>query len=68
MKGGGIAARESGIESDTFDIIMASGFLEAAFEVESLKGGFLSHAIVEALDACFDEADFDKDRAISFQI
>jgi formylglycine-generating enzyme required for sulfatase activity len=67
IKDGATEVRALGIESDTFDIIMASGFLEAAFEVESLRGGFLTHGILEALGDRFFEADFDKDRAISFQ-
>jgi len=66
MKSGGTEVKALGIESDTFDILMASGFLEAAFEVESLGGGFLTHGILEALGDKFVEADADQDRAISF--
>ncbi|MBR0948578.1 SUMF1/EgtB/PvdO family nonheme iron enzyme [Bradyrhizobium liaoningense] len=67
MKSGGTDVQSLGITSDSFDIVMASGFLEAAFEIESLGGGFLTTAIVEALDDRFDQADADHDRAISFQ-
>jgi formylglycine-generating enzyme required for sulfatase activity len=67
VRGVGTPVNELGVKSDTFDIVMASGFLESAFEVESLGGGFLSHALVEAVDDRFHEADADGDRALSFE-
>lgn len=67
MKSGETEVRGLGVESDSFDIVMASGFLEATFEIESLKGGFLTSAIVDALDSDFSSADIDNDRAISLQ-
>ena len=59
------AMRDLGIESDTFDIILASDVLEAAHEVESLEGGFLTWALRDALGPSFVQADEDLDRAIS---
>jgi hypothetical protein len=57
--------RELGIESDTFDIIMASDFLEFAFELPEIGGGVLTRALEEALGDRFVEADKDCDRALS---
>jgi hypothetical protein len=60
-----VPVRELGIESDTFDIIMASDFLEFAFELSEIGGGVLTRALEEALGDRFAEADQDGDRALS---
>ena len=66
VRSGGTPVKELGMVSDTFDIVMASGFLEFAFEREELEGGFLTSAIVEALSTKLAEADADGDGALSF--
>lgn len=66
LRTGGTPVKALGVQSDTFDIVMAAGFLEYAFEDKEFDGGFLSSALYEALTRRFGEADADGDGALSF--
>lgn len=59
--------QEVGVPTESFLILMASGRLERAREVDYLKGSFLTKRICQALETNFDDADKDKDGAISVE-
>ena len=65
--GAGTPVEELGIKAENHAILMASGHLESARELDELKGGFLTKNICEGLTTSFREADSDGDGALSLQ-
>lgn len=63
----GLRVEEMLINPDNHLVLMASGRLERARELESLEGSFLTFNICSALGENFFEADKDKDNRISIQ-
>jgi hypothetical protein len=53
------------IPADTFAVLMASGRLERARELEQFQGSFFTEALCTALSDHFNEADVDRDGRIS---
>jgi hypothetical protein len=66
-EGAGTPVEELGIKAENHVILMASGHLEAARELNELKGSFLTSAICEGITTEFQEADNDHDGALSLQ-
>lgn len=65
LKGERVPAESLGIEPENHYVLMASGHLEPARELEELKGSFLTSHICSALEERFVEADEDGDRTLS---
>jgi hypothetical protein len=63
----GTPVEELGIKAENHVILMASGHLESARELKQLKGSFLTKAICEGITNKLQEADADKDGALSLQ-
>lgn len=60
-----VPMRELGFETDAFEVILASDALEPAREFESIRAGFVSSAIRDALTKDRVTADRDHDGAVS---
>lgn len=56
---------ELGIKSENHVVLMASGYLESARELDDFKGSFLTKVICEGLTTKFDDADVDHDGVVS---
>lgn len=60
-----ISVEEMVIEPDNHLVLMASGRLERARELQEIQGSFLTASFCSALEEKFDQADKDKDNRIS---
>jgi Caspase domain len=67
LRAGRQDARELGLKSETFDVLLGSDHLETTRESDRLGGGFTTTALWEALTFRFEEADANADGAISIE-
>ena len=67
LKGAGTPVEELGIKAENHMILMASGHLESARELDQFEAGFLTKSICDGLTTRFREADHDQDGALSLQ-